>query len=77
MIDFIEVLKAQQSRAQLTQAEFAGELQISESYLSLLYNRKRRPGVLLLSQVRKRYPHLASEIDLYLLEPDSSERTHA
>jgi len=65
-MDFVEVLKAQQERDRLSQSEFAEKIGVSAGYLSLLYHGKREPGVNLLSRVRRTYPHLASEIDLFL-----------
>lgn len=75
MLDFVAVLKAQQERSGLTQAQLANELGVSQSTISAVYRGTREPGVNLLRQVRRRYPNLATEIDLFLAQkpsPDAS-----
>lgn len=65
MAGLMEKVKAQQQAENLTQAELARRLSISEAYLSLLYHGKREPNVDVLSRLRVMYPELAPEIDLF------------
>lgn len=66
MSDLVEVIQHQQIVEGKSQQEFAEQLEVSAAYLSMLYHRKRKPNVKLLSRLRKLYPGMAGPIDLFL-----------
>lgn len=72
MADLIQKMKDRMEREDLSQAEFARLLLVSESYLSMLYSRKREPNVDLLSRLRVVYPDLREEIDLFLVQKSTT-----
>lgn len=53
-----------------SQAEFAKEIAISQSYISRIYRGERNFGPKLARKLKAAYPHLALEIAAFLLPTD-------
>jgi len=69
------IKKLKELQAEKSQDEFAAELGISQSALSMIYSGDRSIGIQVARKITKRYPWLQLAVSSFLLEGDITART--